>query len=279
MIIFLYNIFKAFVLFIKFLNFIYYYKFFIIINNNKLYYLLWLYSYIIKINHILLLLSNFKNKIIKIFHLFKILKLNFLYNLKKYAFNIKINNFFDKFYMLKLYNKTKEYSNSLIYNKIIYKQFYITKIFRDINNNTLEKFLNLFIKKEKKSLYNRFFFSFFINNLFIKKEKKIKRKLLFKNLFSLFFYNLFIYFFIIYLFIFWLNNLLNVTFYINDLFLLKLLKYNKNLSFYKINFTYNYGYNNKKKEYNKNYYLKILKLNKYYLMYNKLNLLKFYNIF
>ena len=61
--------------------------------------------------------------------------------------------------------------------------------------------------------------------------------------------------------------------------MLKLLKYNKNLSFYKINFSYNYGFKNKKKEYKKNYYLKILKLNKYYLMYNKLNLLKFYNIF
>jgi hypothetical protein len=220
----------------------------------------------------------FKNKIIKIFHLFKILKLNFLYNLKKYSFNIKINNFFDKFYMLKLYNKTKEYCNSLIYNKIIYKQFYITKVFSDINNNTLKNFFNIYKKSKKKSLYNKFFFTFFINRLF-KKKKKVKKNLLFKNLFSLFFFNLFIYFFLIYLFIYWLNNLLNAIFYINDLFLLKLLKYNKNLSFYKISFSYNYGYNNKKKEYKKNYYYKILKLNKYYLMYNKLNLLKFYNIF
>jgi hypothetical protein len=64
----------------------------------------------------------------------------------------------------------------------------------------------------------------------------------------------------------------------NDMFLLKLFKYNKSLLYYKISFSYNV-YINKKRKYKRSYFLKILRLNKYYLIYNKLNLLKLYNLF
>jgi hypothetical protein len=205
MLVFFYNIFKIFILFIRFLNFIYYYKVLALINNIKIYYLTLLYNYIIKFNNIFLLLLKLNNKKIKIFYTFKIFKLNFLYNLKKYAYGFKVRNFFDKFYILKLYNKTKkysEYSKNYIYNKVIYKQFYIEKIFNNLKNNSLNNFFNIFKKKIKNLNNKKFFISFFFNKIIKKKKNKLKENLLFKNLFSLFFFNLLIYFFLIFIFIF-----------------------------------------------------------------------------
>jgi hypothetical protein len=58
-----------------------------------------------------------------------------------------------------------------------------------------------------------------------------------------------------------------------------MLKYNKNLFYYKANFSCAHINKYKKKEYKEKYFLKRLKFNKFYLIYNKLNLLNFRNIF
>jgi len=73
--------------------------------------------------------------------------------------------------------------------------------------------------------------------------------------------------------------LLSKAFYVNDSFLKKMLKHNKNLFYYKANFSYMHHNKYKKKEYKEKYFLKSLKFNKFYLIYNKLNLLSFSNIF
>jgi hypothetical protein len=71
--------------------------------------------------------------------------------------------------------------------------------------------------------------------------------------------------------------LLSAAFYVNDFFFKKMLKHNKSLFYYKTSFSRAHKY--KKKEYKEKYFLKRLKFNKFYLIYNKLNLLNFSNIF
>jgi len=278
MLIFIYKIFKLFILFVNFFSYVIGYKILFYKNYNKIYYIALLYNHIAKLNDVLYYIINFNNKNLKMFDESKILKFNFIYNIKKNAFSYKIYNYSERFFLLKQFNKIKECSNDLIYDKVIYKHFYMSNIFSYIDNDFLVRFINNFKKKNDKILYKKFNFIFFINKFYKKKKKNINKKVLLKNLFSLFTFNLFIYYLFAYLFIFWLNNLLVYTFYVNDIFLLKILQFNKNSFFYKISISKFFKYKNRKKEYKKKYYFKSIKLNKYYLLYNKFNLLKLNNI-
>jgi len=157
----------------------------------------------------------------------------------------------------------------LFLNKSLYKDFYLKKQF----NNVLGNEFNCGVKACALLKSNKTAFKFFVKKTHVRKRNK---KVALKNLFSLFFFNLLIYFFMIYFFVFWFNNLLNITLYKNSLFLLKILK-NTNIYFYKANFML--SRNKRKARRESMYFLKNLKFNKHYLIYNKLNLLRLNNSF
>ena len=193
----LYNIFKAFLLFIKFLNFIINYKIFL--NKNKIYYMILFYAYKVKLYNIFLLFIKFNNNIIRIFNASRIIKNNFIYNLKKYNVNLNLGIFINKFFIFKFFSKSNICKP--LYNQIILKQFYIKQNFNYLKNNFYDKFINIFFYN-KFIIYNKFSFVFFVGKFNNKKNINLNKANVLKNLFSLFFFNLFIYFLFVYLFIF-----------------------------------------------------------------------------
>src|SRR5256885_1089987 len=142
MLIFLYNIFKAFLLFTKFLNFAIDYKIFL--NKNKIYYIFLLYKYKVKLYNIFLYFFKLNNSILKIFNTSIINKYNIIYNLKKYYVNSGVIMLLNKFFILNFFNKFKDSLNELIYDKVIFKQFYIKQNFNDLKNDFYDKFINIF---------------------------------------------------------------------------------------------------------------------------------------
>ena len=277
MLVFLYSFFKTYILFIKLIYIFSYLKFVSYINKIKIYYLVLLYYNIIKLNNIFLFFIKFKNSMIKIYDLFKVIQFNFLNNFKKCMVNLKVYRFFEEFYLFKLHKSTRKHFFYSVYRRLY---SYFLKKKNKIRHNLISIIYNSLLNKKNKTSHYKFFFSYLIYKHKLIKRKKLKKKKIIKNLFSLFFFNLLIYFFIIFFFIFWLNNLLSKIFYLSKFFLIKVLKYNKNLFYSKVklNYTVSRGFYKKKKTYKNEYYLKSLKANKLYLLYNKLNYLKILNI-
>jgi hypothetical protein len=284
---FFFNIIKAFILFARLIIFIYFNKIFFLIRNYKVYVLIFLYSYMIKLRNVYAFFAKLNLQSIKKFALLPTLKSHFLNSLKKYvANNFWLYKIFKRFkkswalstrFFLEPSLKVKIFTiflkKDLLLSSSFYKYLFFKKKIYSILNSKFSEAINVFInfKIEQSFLSSKPIFKFFIRKPFNKTRKKVN----FKNLFSLFFFNLLVYFFLIYFFIFWLNNLLNNIFYKSSSFLLKILS-SVNIWFYKANFTFNRFFKKRKRK--SIFFFKGFKLNKYYLMYNKLNLLKFNNI-
>jgi hypothetical protein len=261
MLTFAFNMFKIIVKVVSLLKFIFYCKALNLYSKAKIYCFVLLYNNILKLNSTYI--AFFKcfsfGAVFKYYYSALLERLNFVHNFKKSLLSFNILYFFSMFNMLKMYKSAWFY------------------IFHHSKNRKNYELLCANVNGANKAVYCKFSSVFIVLNYW-KKNKKSKKQVL-NNLFSLFFYNLLVYFIVIYLFVYWLNNLLSKAFYVNDFFLKIMLKHNKNLFYYKANFSCAYSNKNKKKEYKEKYFLKKLKLNKFYLIYNKLNLLNFSNIF
>lgn len=217
---------------------------------------------------------NFLNIILAHYFKHDLLEIKFSRLNKKYLNIFKVNRKFkpNTLYLLK---KLKNYLNNLMFYNIYINYIKNNKIIDNFRIIFFMNFIN-FNFVQKNNYYNKFSLYFIL----CKKKKKFKKKIkyFFRNIFSLFFFNIFIYFLFIYLFIYWLNNIYKSTIYLNNFFLFKILKQNSSLFYIKkLNFKkilVNLKYNKNKKFKNPYYSFNYLKLNKYYLAFNKLNLFK-----
>jgi hypothetical protein len=261
---------KCFKMNIKMLN---KYKF-----NFNLFYLIILHF---NFFYLLRLLKKFKLNFCWNFNIIKksLKKRYFLYNIKKSIITHVWLYALSRYFYIKLYKLAYNIDYLASYKDYIN---YVFSNYYDLIRSIFCNY-NLLIDKYNKAFYkinisyNRFSF-FLLKKQKNKKYKNIKKNIKFGNFFSLFFLSLFIYFLFFYIFIYWFNNLLNQIEYKIEIFLLKFLIYNRNIIYYRFSF---YKHNNELKNvlniYKENYYVNYLKLNNYFLIFNKMKILKFSN--